>query len=70
MSAGGQTVMDVDSGISLSENPTLRIATRTPLATPVTLEATDLPTLAHYTGTWQGRAGGDAAKTAATSGSR
>ena len=51
--AGGQTVMEVDSGISLSENPTLRIATSTPLAMPVTLEATDLPTLAHYSATWE-----------------
>lgn len=53
VSAGGQTVMEVDSGISLSENPTLRIATSTPLATPVTLEATDLPTLTHYSATWE-----------------
>ena len=53
VSAGGQTVMEVDSGISLSENPTLRIATSTPLASPVTLEATDLPTLAHYSATWE-----------------
>ena len=51
--AGGQTVMEVDSGISLSENPTLRIATSTPLTMPVTLEATDLPTLAHYSATWE-----------------
>jgi sulfur-oxidizing protein SoxY len=54
--AGGQTVLDADTGISLSENPTLRIATRQPLSAPLTVEASDLPTQTQYRGTWQGTA--------------
>jgi sulfur-oxidizing protein SoxY len=50
--AGGQTLLEADTGISLSENPSLRIATTEPLRGPVTIEATDVPTQAHYTATW------------------
>ncbi len=41
LSAGGKTVLDADTGISLSENPTLRIASEQPLIGPLTLDATD-----------------------------
>ena len=44
--------MEADTGISLSENPTLRIASGAPLASPLTVEATDVPTQARYTATW------------------
>ena len=52
--ADGRTLLVADTGISLSENPTLRIVTSQPLVAPVTVEATDIPTQAHYQGTWQG----------------
>jgi sulfur-oxidizing protein SoxY len=50
--SGGQVLMEADTGISLSENPTLRIATSEPLSAPMTVEATDVPTQARFTGTW------------------
>lgn len=52
LSADGQTLMEADTGISLSENPTLRIASYRPLRGPLTVEATDIPTQEHYTATW------------------
>src|SRR5580704_2327630 len=52
LSAGGQTLMEADTGISLSENPTLRIASSKPLSSPLTVEATDVPTQQRYTATW------------------
>ena len=52
LSSGGQTLMEADTGISLSENPTLRIASSQPLQGPLTVEATDIPTQEHYTATW------------------
>jgi len=52
LSSGGQTLMEADTGISLSENPTLRIASSQPLKGPLTVEATDIPTQQHYTATW------------------
>jgi sulfur-oxidizing protein SoxY len=54
LSAGGETLLDAETGISLSENPTLRIATVDPLAVPLTVEATDVPTQARFTATWNG----------------
>jgi sulfur-oxidizing protein SoxY len=57
---GTEVVMEADTGISLSENPTVRIATSEPLRGPLTVEATDAPTEARYTGTWEG--GGLAAR--------
>ncbi len=44
--------MEADTGISLSENPTLRIASSKPLSSPLTVEATDIPTQERYTATW------------------
>jgi sulfur-oxidizing protein SoxY len=56
--SGGQVLMEADTGISLSENPTLRIASSEPLSAPMTVEATDVPTQARFTGTWQASASG------------
>ena len=52
--AAGQTVLDADTGISLSENPTLRIATSGPLPAALTVEATDIPSQALFSATWNG----------------
>jgi len=57
LSAGGQTLMEADTGISLSENPTLRIASTRPLRSPLTVEASDIPTQQHFTATWTAGAG-------------
>ncbi len=56
LSAAGQTLLEADTGISLSENPTVRITTSAPLTTPLTFEATDVPAQARYTATWNGNA--------------
>jgi sulfur-oxidizing protein SoxY len=53
--ANGHTLIDVDAGISLSENPTLRIASDTALPEPVTVEITDSKD-AHYSASWRGPA--------------
>ena len=50
--SGNQTLMEADTGISLSENPTLRIASEKPLNSPITVEATDAPTQEHFMATW------------------
>jgi|SRR5579862_6352738 len=52
ISAGGETLMEADTGISLSENPTLRIASSRPLRGPLTVEASDIPTQQHYSALW------------------
>jgi sulfur-oxidizing protein SoxY len=52
--AGTQPLLVAETGISLSENPTLRIASPQALTAPLTVQATDLPTQAHYQATWQG----------------
>jgi sulfur-oxidizing protein SoxY len=49
VSAGGSRLLDAETGISLSENPTLRIASATPLPLPITVDALDSETQAHYT---------------------
>lgn len=53
LSAGGRLLLEAETGISFSENPSLRIVTAEPLAGPVTVDATDMPTLAHFTVTWK-----------------
>jgi sulfur-oxidizing protein SoxY len=50
--ANGQTLLDADTGISLSENPSLRIASGAPLHAPMTVEATDSPTQTRFSATW------------------
>ena len=56
-SANGHTLMDVDAGISWSENPTLRIASDTALPEPMTVDATDSKD-AHFSASWRGPATG------------
>jgi len=55
-SSDGKTLLDVDAGISLSENPTLRIASDTPLPEPVTVEVVDSKD-SHFSASWRGPAG-------------
>lgn len=52
--AGGKVLVDADTGISLSENPSLRIASTAPLPLPVNVDAVDSVTRVHYSATWQG----------------
>ena len=49
VNAGGSALLDADTGISLSENPTLRIASDRALPLPITIDAVDSQTQAHYT---------------------
>jgi sulfur-oxidizing protein SoxY len=53
--SGEQTLLDADTGISLSENPTVRIASERSLSAPLTLEAVDSKNQ-HYEATWNGGA--------------
>lgn len=55
VSAGGKTLLEGDTGISLSENPTIRIASEAKIAAPLTLQATDSKQ-ATFTATWPGTA--------------
>jgi hypothetical protein len=50
--AAGATVLEADTGISISENPTLRITSTRPLGTPLMFEATDIPSQQLFTATW------------------
>lgn len=52
-SSAGQTLLEADTGISLSENPTLRIGSDQPLPAPIAMEIIDSAD-AHYTGSWNG----------------
>ena len=54
--SGDKVLLEADTGISLSENPTIRIASGTKLAAPLTLEAVDSKQ-ATFTATWNGAAG-------------
>jgi sulfur-oxidizing protein SoxY len=54
ISAAGNLLLDADTGISLSENPSLRITAAQPLAAPVSVDALDSETKAHFTATWDG----------------
>lgn len=51
--AAGKPLIDVESGISISENPTFRIVADQPFAAPLTLDATDSKD-AHFSATWNG----------------
>ena len=55
LSAGGKTLLEADTGISISENPTIRIASDRALTAPVTIDAVDSQQ-AHFTATWNGSA--------------
>ena len=54
VSAGGATLVDVETGISMSENPSLRITSDKALPLPVSVDALDSLTHTHYTGDWKG----------------
>ena len=49
--AGDAVLLDAETGISLSENPTLRIASDSPLRQPIAIEALDSETKTLYTAT-------------------
>jgi sulfur-oxidizing protein SoxY len=49
VSAGGGALLDAETGISLSENPALRITSDRPLPLPISVDAVDSETHAHYT---------------------
>jgi sulfur-oxidizing protein SoxY len=48
---GGRKLLDAETGISVSENPTLRIASDRSLTAPLTVDAVDSVTQAHFTAT-------------------
>ncbi|MBS0378589.1 MAG: quinoprotein dehydrogenase-associated SoxYZ-like carrier [Proteobacteria bacterium] len=50
--AGDEVLVDAETGISLSENPTLRLRSRDPMPSPLKLEATDIPSQQLFTATW------------------
>jgi sulfur-oxidizing protein SoxY len=56
INAGGGVLLDAETGISLSENPSLRITAGQPLPAPVSVDALDSETQAHFTATWNGAA--------------
>ena len=53
LSTDGRTLLDADTGISLSENPSLRIASDRPLPAPVTVDIVDSKD-AHFNASWRG----------------
>jgi sulfur-oxidizing protein SoxY len=55
LTSGGKPLVDIESGISISENPTFRIVSAAPIAAPVTLDASDSKD-AHFSATWNGAA--------------
>ena len=46
---GNGVLLDAETGISLSENPALRIASDVSLPLPIAVDAVDSETQAHYT---------------------
>jgi len=70
-SSDGRTLLQADTGISLSENPTLRIASDQPLSAPITVDVVD-STDAHFNASWGGAIAGNAASstTAGAGGTR
>jgi sulfur-oxidizing protein SoxY len=54
VTAAGKALFDADTGISISENPSLRIAFDHPIAVPVSIDALDSVTQAHFTAIWRG----------------
>jgi sulfur-oxidizing protein SoxY len=49
VSAGGIALLDAQTGISLSENPGMRISSDRPLPLPISVDAVDSETQRHYT---------------------
>lgn len=64
-STAGQTWLQADTGISLSENPTLRIASDQPLAAPIAVDIVDSAN-AHFSSSWRGTVADSAAGGKAT----
>jgi sulfur-oxidizing protein SoxY len=54
-SSNGQPLLDVEAGISLSENPTIRITSDAALPEPVSVDVTDSKD-AHFNASWRGPA--------------
>jgi sulfur-oxidizing protein SoxY len=52
-STEGRTLLEADTGISLSENPTLRIASDQPLPAPIMIDIVDSED-AHFSASWRG----------------
>jgi sulfur-oxidizing protein SoxY len=52
-STDGGTLLEADTGISLSENPTLRLASDQPLPAPLTVDVVDSRD-AHFNASWRG----------------
>ena len=67
LSMAGETILEADTGISIAENPSVRISSETALAGPVIFEADDLPTLKTYRATWTAGNAATTAKAAGTS---
>lgn len=65
LTTNGKPLLDMESGISISENPTFRIVSAQPIAAPVTLEASDSKD-AHFSATWNGAATRAVASTGGT----
>ncbi len=65
LSTAGRTLIDGDTGISLSENPTLRIVSDQALPAPLTVDVIDSKD-GHFSASWQGLAAGHAATARAT----
>ncbi len=64
VTAAGQPFFTADTGISLSENPTIRIASDRPLPAPMTVDLTDSQQ-ARFSGEWRGVAAPSAGNVAA-----
>ncbi|MGH8231690.1 MAG: quinoprotein dehydrogenase-associated SoxYZ-like carrier [Steroidobacteraceae bacterium] len=62
-SSAGRTLLEADTGISLSENPTLRIVSDQPLSTPIVVDAVDSKD-AHFNASWNGALADSAPATA------
>ncbi len=53
LSTGGHVLFDAETGISISENPSVRIVSNTPLPEPVSVDVVDSKE-AHFAATWKG----------------
>jgi sulfur-oxidizing protein SoxY len=63
-STDGRTLLEADTGISLSENPTLRIASDQALPAPIVVDVVDSKD-AHFNASWRGGVAESAATSAA-----
>jgi sulfur-oxidizing protein SoxY len=64
-SSDGSTLLEADTGISLSENPTLRIASDQPLPAPISVDVVDSAD-AHFNASWSGALAGNTASSSAS----